>query len=228
MTSREEAQSFDRLAAQYDRLGELSNDAVGDWLPSVIPAGPQLGRALDLGCGAGRHAVRLADRFEKVDAVDLSAAMIRLARRKRPRSNICYLEAGILDVEGSYDFIVSSATLHHVPDLPVALSHIKSLVAPGGQAVLVDTVSPRPANPRWWLYGGQLRKLAHNLVLRGRAEAWEIFKLSTGEWLDHRVSDRYLSRQQFEEIYAAAFPGAGFTRVGNAHAMLWARERCSG
>jgi len=89
--------------------------------------------------------------------------------------------------------------------------------------VLVDTVSARPANPRWWLYGGQLRKLARNLVLRGRADAWEIFKLSTGEWLDHRVSDRYLSRQQFEKTYAAVFPGASFTRVGNAHAMLWTR-----
>jgi ubiquinone/menaquinone biosynthesis C-methylase UbiE len=221
--SREDAQSFDRLAADYDRLGELTGNPVGDWLQSVLPAGQRSGRALDLGCGAGRHAVLLAEHFEQVDAVDLSAAMIRLARRKRARSNICYLESDILDVTGSYDFIVSSATLHHVPDLPAALTHIKSLLAPGGQAVLVDTVSPRPANPRWWLYGGELRKLARNLVRRGRADAWEIFKLATGDWLDHRVSDRYLSRQQFEEIYAAVFPGATFTRVGNAHAMLWTK-----
>ncbi|WP_433005965.1 class I SAM-dependent methyltransferase [Kribbella sp. CA-294648] len=222
--SRAEAQSFDRLAADYDRLGELTGNAVSDWLPSVLPAGQRSGgNALDLGCGAGRHAVLLAEHFEHVDAVDLSAAMIRLARRKRPRPNICYLESGILDVTGSYDFIVSAATLHHVPDLPAALTHIKDLLAPGGQAVLVDTVSPRPANPRWWLYGGELRKLARNLVRRGRADAWEIFKLATGDWLDHRVSDRYLSRQQFEETYSAAFPGATFTRVGNAHAMLWTR-----
>lgn len=222
--SREEAQSFDRLAADYDRLGELTGNAVGDWLLSVLPAGQRPGRALDLGCGAGRHAVLLADHFDHVDAVDLSAAMIRLARRKRARSNVCYLESGILDVSGSYDFIVSSATLHHVPDLPEALTHIKSLLAPGGQAVLIDTVSPRPANPRWWLYGGELRKLGRNLVRRGRADAWEIFRLATGDWLDHRVSDRYLSRQQFEETYAAVFPGATFTRVGNAHAMLWSKR----
>jgi SAM-dependent methyltransferase len=225
-------------------LGELTGNAVGDWLPSVLPSvlpagqrsgssgsalpGQRSGSALDLGCGAGRHAVLLAEHFEHVDAIDLSAAMIRLARRKRARSNICYLESGILDVTGSYDFIVSSATLHHVPDLPAALTHIKDLLAPGGQAVLVDTVSPRPANPRWWLYGGELRKLGRNLVRRGRADAWEIFRLATGDWLDHRVSDRYLSRQQFEETYAAAFPGATFTRVGNAHAMLWSKERCSG
>lgn len=218
------AQSFDRLAENYDRLGELTNDPVGGWLQSLLPTGSpdqRTGRALDLGCGAGRHAVLLADHFEQVDAADLSGPMIRLARHKRARSNVCYLEAGVLDVEGSYDFIVSSATLHHVPDLPAALTHIKGLLAPGGQAVLVDVVSPWAANPRWWLYGGEVRKLARNLVRRDRAQAWEIFKLSTGDWLDHRVSDRYLSRRQFEESYSAVFPGATFTQVGHAQAMLW-------
>jgi SAM-dependent methyltransferase len=156
-----------------------------------------------------------------VDAVDLSGPMIRLARRKRPRSNVCYLESGILDVEGCYDFVVSAATLHHVPDLPATLAHIKSLANPGGRAALVDVVSPRPATLRWRLYGGQVRALAHNLVRRGATEAWKIFRLSTGGWLDHQASDRYLSRDEFERVYASVFPTASFTRVGRAHAMLW-------
>ena len=88
MLSWHEAQSFDRLAEDYDRLGDLGNDPFGDWVPSVVPV--SRGRALDLGCGAGRHAVLLADWFDQVDAVDLSGPMIRLARRKRPRSNVCY------------------------------------------------------------------------------------------------------------------------------------------
>jgi SAM-dependent methyltransferase len=91
----EEAQSFVRLAEDNDRLGDLGNDPFGDWLPSVLPV-PR-GRALDLGCGAGRHAVLLADWFDQVDAVHLSGPMIRLARRKRPRQNVCYLESGNLD-----------------------------------------------------------------------------------------------------------------------------------
>jgi ubiquinone/menaquinone biosynthesis C-methylase UbiE len=215
----EEAQSFDRLAELYDRLGELSDDPVGAWLPSILPATGK--HALDLGCGAGRHAVILAGHFVQVDAVDLSAAMIRLARRKRHRENITYLQADVPDLHGSYDLIVSSATLHHVADLPGTLRQLKNLLAPGGRAVLVDVVSPWPANPRWWLFGGEVRKLARNLVRRGAAEAWEIFKLSTGPWLDHRVSDRYLSRPEFEQIYGDAFPGATFTPVGKAHAMLW-------
>ncbi|WP_432938240.1 class I SAM-dependent methyltransferase [Kribbella sp. CA-253562] len=161
------------------------------------------------------------EHFAQVDAVDLSGAMIRLARRKRARSNICYLESDLRDLDGSYDFVLSVATLHHVDNLPEALTRIRRLVSPGGRAVLVDTVSPRPANPRWRLYGNEVRKLLRNLVRRDAREAWEIFQLSTGPWLDHRVSDRYLSREQFRSVYAEVFPQARFTRVGNAQAMIW-------
>ncbi|GAA3091288.1 2-polyprenyl-3-methyl-5-hydroxy-6-metoxy-1,4-benzoquinol methylase [Kribbella aluminosa] len=212
------AQSFDHLAERYDRLGELTADHVTAWLPTVLPANRR--RAIDLGCGAGRHAVVLADHFDQVDAIDLSGPMIRLARRKRPRANISYVEAGILDITGQYDFVTSSATLHHVADLPAVLRHIRSLLAPGGIAALADTVSARPATPRWWLYGGQLRILTRNLASRN-PHAWEIFRLATGDWLEHRASDRYLSRETFEQTYAAALPGARFTRVGNQHAALF-------
>jgi ubiquinone/menaquinone biosynthesis C-methylase UbiE len=219
---RHDPQSFDRLAERYDRLGELTDDHVGAWLPSVLPTPVRrTARALDLGCGAGRHAVVLAEHFAQVEAVDLSGAMIRLARLKRARSNISYLESDLRDIDGSYDFVLSVATLHHVDNLPAALTTIRQLVNPGGRAVLVDTVSPRPANPRWRLYGNELRKLLRNLARCGAHEAWEIFQLSTGAWLDHRVSDRYLSREQFEQVYAEVFPDAAFTRVGNAQAMIW-------
>ncbi|MEV6283395.1 methyltransferase domain-containing protein [Kribbella sp. NPDC051770] len=221
MLTWEEAQSFNRLAERYDRLAELTDDPVGVWLPSVLGDVRRTANALELGCGAGRHSVLLAERFDRVDAYDLSGAMIRLARGKRARSNIFYLESDLCDVDGRYDLVLSVATLHHVTDLEGALSRIRAATSPGGRVVLVDTVSPRAANPRWRLYGNEVRKLLRNLVRRDAREAWEIFRLSTGPWLDHRVSDRYLSREQFEKLYAEAFPDATFTRVGNAHAMIW-------
>jgi SAM-dependent methyltransferase len=226
--ARSAAQSFDRTAADYDRMGDLAEDgSIGSWLMSVLPAVG--GRALDLGCGAGRHAVVLAGRFTHVDAIDLSRPMIEIARAKRSRPNIAYRQADLLDATGSgqYDLVLSVMTVHHVPDLQAALARIKGLLAPGGRIVLVDShpdesaLHPArrilcrlvPLRPR--LHAGAVLRFGSNLARRGPAIAWEIYRLQTRrEWLDHRVSDRFFSRDELERCCAALFPGCQLERLG--------------
>ena len=227
----QEAQSFDRIADVYDRLGDLNdNELMGSWLDGLLPAagwpaagGPAAGgRALDLGCGAGRHAVLLAERFAHVDAIDLSGPMIDVARERRARPNISYRQADLHDVTaaGRYDFILSVMTLHHVADLDAALRHIKTLVAPGGRLVVVDAYpSERPplvvlplleriVPVRGRLHGLAVLKLAFNLRQRGPVTAWEIYRLQVSRhWLDHRVSDRFFTRAELERSCQALFPG---------------------
>ena len=101
--SRAEAQSFNRVAEDYDRLGDLDRRRwIEQWLASVLPDCGQ--RALDVGCGPGRQAVTLAGRFGQVGAIDLSGAMIELARARRARPNISYRQADLheLDSAGGY------------------------------------------------------------------------------------------------------------------------------
>lgn len=216
-------QSFDRTAADYDRRGDLSeNDGFTDWLVSVLP--PAGGRALDLGCGAGRHAVLLAERFTHVDAIDLSLPMIEIARAKRSRPNITYQQADLLKTTGpgEYDLVLSVMTLHHVPDLHAALAHIRELLAPGGRIVVVDpypadSVLQRlvPLRPR--LHAGAVLRLGTGLVRRGPASAWEIYRLSTRrEWLDHRVSDRFFSPEELQQCCATLFPGCKMEGLGGS------------
>jgi ubiquinone/menaquinone biosynthesis C-methylase UbiE len=53
--------------------------------PRLLRALPaQCERVLDLGCGKGEFAIRLAERAGRVDAVDRSAEMIETARRVVP------------------------------------------------------------------------------------------------------------------------------------------------
>jgi SAM-dependent methyltransferase len=221
--ARSAAQSFDRTAADYDRLGDLTeNDSFGSWLVSVLP--PVGERALDLGCGTGRHAVLLAEHFTHVDAIDLSLPMIEIARAKRSRPNIAYQQADLLETSGSgeYDLLLSVMTLHHVPDLQAAFAHIKDLLAPGGRIVLVDSYPAEsalrrlvPLRPR--LHAGAVLRLGKNLVRRGPGTAWEIYRLLTRrEWLDHRVSDRFFSPEELEQCCAALFPGCKTERLGGA------------
>lgn len=185
----------------------------------LLPGG---GRALDLGCGTGRDAVLLAERFTHVDAVDLSLPMIEIARSKRSRPNVSYQRADLLETTGSgeYDLVLSVMALHHVPELWPALAHIKGLLASGGRLVLVDSypaesVLERMVPLRVRLHGMAVLRFGTNLVRRGPAIAWEIYRLQTRkEWMDHRVSDRFFSREELEQCCAALFPGCRLARLG--------------
>ena len=108
---------------------------------------PRCGRVLDVGCGAGAFAARLAERAEHVDAVDKSAAMIEAARRRTPANVTCVL-AVVLELPlpaDHYDAIVSITALHHVP-LADALRRLAPALRPGG--VLAAVVLPRSDLPR--------------------------------------------------------------------------------
>lgn len=228
--ARTAAQSFDRTAADYDRLNDLNeNDGVRSWLVNALP--PAGGRALDLGCGAGRHAVLLAELFAHVDAIDLSLPMIEIARAKRSRPNVAYRQADLLEATGSgaYDLTLSVMTLHHVPDLHAALAHIKGLLAPGGRIVVVDAYPAEsalhparrilhrlvPLRPR--LRAMAVLRLGLNLARRGPATSWEIYRLSTRRaWLDHLVSDRFFSRGELNRCCASLFPGCQQKKLGGS------------
>jgi len=232
--ARAEAQSFDRVAADYDRLGDLNDrEKNGAWLKRMLPASGD--RALDLGCGTGRHAVLLADRFKHVDAIDMSASMIRLAQERRPRPNITYRRLDLHEVNatGRYDLVTSVLTLHHVPSLRLALGHIKTLLAPGGRLILVDVYHDAPAQwsrrlleqvapLRFRLHGQAILLLTINLIRRGPATAWEIYRLSTRRhWLDHRVTDQFFSPEELARTSAALFPGHRLVGTPRGVALIW-------
>ncbi|NUU19981.1 MAG: class I SAM-dependent methyltransferase [Streptomycetaceae bacterium] len=219
-------QAFDAFAGDYDRYSDL-HDPLGDWLTErIAELGLSGTRALDAGCGSGRHAQILADTYDEVLAADLSPALIETARLRRSHSRVRYEALDlhhVADTEG-FDLVLSLATLHHVPDLDKALRHLHGLVRPGGTAILVDNVSARPTPPRWAYVTGAAYELPRDIARLGTRDAWWLYRFRTSRaWLAHLLSDRYLTRGQFEHRYGAAFPGARFDDLGFAHAMVWRR-----
>jgi SAM-dependent methyltransferase len=115
-------QSFDHLAEEYDFAASLERSS--DFFLVNLPELRR--RALDVGCGTGILARELAGHFDSVLAVDVSEPMLALARRARPAENLEYrwADANALDVEGSFDAIVSHTTFHHLRDISGTLASL--------------------------------------------------------------------------------------------------------
>jgi len=78
-------------------------------LERALAFAPPKGRALDVACGRGRHAIALARRGYEVDAVDLSPLGLACARERAGHLRIRWIEAD-LDTweppEGAYAVLV--------------------------------------------------------------------------------------------------------------------------
>jgi 2-polyprenyl-3-methyl-5-hydroxy-6-metoxy-1,4-benzoquinol methylase len=104
-------------------------------------------RIADIGCGNGVLATEAALMGAEVDAVDISPAMLALAKvyARDRKARVRTQSTGLLSFAyqpNSYDLIVSEFTLHHLPDFwkAVALSRIFAALKPGANFYLRDIV----------------------------------------------------------------------------------------
>jgi len=211
---------FDAFATEYDFAATLQNQ--NDFFTNNLSASK--GAALDIGCGSGILAFELAQYYDNVVGVDLSAKMLEIASQKRSAPNIEYIQmdASQLAIDRKFDLIVSAATFHHLPNLPAALDAIKKLLNPHGKIVFVDNISEveTPATIGYIL--GAARDFKPDCSTYGFRNALRLlkFRLSPG-WLKHLASDRYLSERRFRKIYGRCFPGCYFVKLGCFMGVIW-------
>ncbi|MGW0614882.1 class I SAM-dependent methyltransferase [Streptomyces sp. NPDC002788] len=108
-----------------------------DWLPG------RAGDVLDLGCGTGSLSLLASEQGHRVTGVDLSAAMVTLAREKLAGRDAVFLvgDAASPPVgERRFDAVLVRHVLWALPDPGRALRHWQRLLRPGGRLVLVEGV----------------------------------------------------------------------------------------
>jgi ubiquinone/menaquinone biosynthesis C-methylase UbiE len=101
-------------------------------------------RVLDLGCGTGQLAHRLAaGRDVAVYGCDFSPGMLAQASRRDGAVRWVRGDAGRLPFRaGAFDAVVSTEAFHWFPDQPAALREIARVLQPGGRLLLTVVVPP--------------------------------------------------------------------------------------
>ncbi len=96
---------------------------------------------LEVGCGTGRHTLRLISANNEVTGVDLSEGMLSQLRRKVETPRLKLIKGDFLCTEiqgGPFDAIIASLVLEHISDLSLFFSRARSVLAEGGLLFISD------------------------------------------------------------------------------------------
>jgi ubiquinone/menaquinone biosynthesis C-methylase UbiE len=145
------ATDFDAIAAEYD--ASLPAHVVEHYLAkrvAFIRRHTEPGPALDLGCGTGLLAARVAAAGYAVTGLDPSRGMLGQLRRRQVGLNAVAGDGGALPfADDSFALAYCVAVMHHVAD-PAAvrrtLLEMVRVTRPGGHVLVWDH---NPRNPYW-------------------------------------------------------------------------------
>ncbi|BBE33541.1 class I SAM-dependent methyltransferase [Sphingosinicella microcystinivorans] len=114
----------DRAAADFARFAFLKEALAADLAERLSELGPSFPRILDLGSHDGRIAALLPD--SEIVAADAGFRFAEMAH------GVMCDEDRLPFAAGSFDAVLSAASLHGVNDLPGALVQIRHALKPGG------------------------------------------------------------------------------------------------
>jgi SAM-dependent methyltransferase len=136
MRATEQAAFWNRVARRYADMPMRNPDAWNATLDRVAARLSPADHVLELGCGTGSTALRLAPRVAAYTATDDAAGMIAIATERAGETPTLHpLEARPGDGSlppGPFDAVLAFNLLHLLPDLPAALAEAHDLLQPGG------------------------------------------------------------------------------------------------
>jgi ubiquinone/menaquinone biosynthesis C-methylase UbiE len=90
----------------------------------------------DIGCGTGRHAVRLAAAGARVTAVDFSDAMLQRARAKPGADAVTFIQHDLTQPlplpDAAFDRVLCCLVLDHIPNVDSFFAELRRLCRPNG------------------------------------------------------------------------------------------------
>jgi predicted TPR repeat methyltransferase len=111
MTPEQVAASYDRIAHQWLDISTYGFAQV----ERAVSLVQHKGTVLDVGCGTGRLMGLLGKHGYRPDGLDVSTAMIALARERHPEARLYHADICRWELPRSYDLILAWDSLWHVP-----------------------------------------------------------------------------------------------------------------
>ena len=212
-TGTDAAESFDRSAADYDRI--LAPNRMGAARLAAAMPGEGYADLLDVGCGTGFTTEAVLARhpgIRRVTGVDPSEGMLARFREKAPALGVeLELHRGTAEdlpvAEASFDAIVSGMAFHWFPDKAGAVRAMARAVRPGGTVAILASgrgsdvefqrvlEAMRPRVPEAWT---TVFDLIHRNGRELEAHLEDAGLQPLDVWEEHRVRrappDAYLAR----------------------------------
>lgn len=186
---------WDKVAKGYASQPIANMDAYEKTLERTLSYLGAEDEVLELGCGTGTTALRLAGAVQAYRASDISPEMIRIGTEKvqddGPQPD--FVAADVferkLGTENAYDAVLAFNLLHLMDDIPATLARVRDLLRPGG--VFIAKTPPRP---------GSGASLKMRLI---------VLALPVLQWLGKAPKVTFLTADEQEQ----AFRNAGFEIV---------------
>jgi SAM-dependent methyltransferase len=147
------AELYDDVAENYDQV--FAAHVVEHYLnrrTDLVRRHLSAGSVLDIGCGTGILADRIARHGFDVAGIDLSPNMLAKARERGFAHTFAALSTALPFEDETFDLAITVATLHHLetpPRVAGTIAEMARVVRRGGIVVLWDH---NPLNPYWpWL-----------------------------------------------------------------------------
>lgn len=178
MNGEDDVSAYASATAQR-HLEALDHTFVEQVLRLALRGQGPVGSLLDVGCGPGNIAMKLAQRCPQLTIVglDRSRNMVRAACRAAAEAgvegHVFFLQANAGELPcpgGQYDVVLSNSVLHHLADPSKVLEEMLRVAKPDGVIVVRDLRRPSrlayPWHVRWYgrHYSGIMKRLFEDSV----------------------------------------------------------------
>jgi len=219
----------DLVRGDFDRLALLSDDSWNHntqyhrYLLEYVPADCR--ECLEVGCGTGAFSRLLAERCERVLALDLSPRTIQIARERASGMHNIDFQVADTTTWGfpaeRFDCIASIATLHHLP-IPQTLQRMASALSDGGTILVLDLFEEMGASDLLASVAAVPVSLTLGLLRNGRFREPRAVRET---WAEHGRHDTYPTLDEMRRICRGVLPGARIRRhLLWRYSLVWRKQ----